>query len=456
MMNKYHITCFLPVTILTTFIYSQNPSNEYVIWALIMILFILSTVPFMYEFYTGEIDPFAPIMWTAPLFAVAYGYAAAERLWYNDFTFRASYTVQDPEQAMATVLIFASISLIAVFYGYYRTWGRQIAVALPRFKTGWDSRRAWFVITILMILGLYGFSQLFPYLGEGPRSHLVKGNTRFAFILVNFLNIASVLIASDIIIKSISYSDRKITIVNCSRIIIGGIIILTNVRILWMLGGRARAFNIFIILTFLVHYLFRRFSLAEGIAIMVGIQFLPAWLANIFSSIITIDIERLQSSLTSPVIYNDSPTRPFNNVVVLFDGVPRKQEFTYGETFASAFFEVLPFHPFREANEVYNSAFYPSIMGDFGVPITLMGELYLNFWVPGLILGMVLMGVIMRCTYEWTILQQSSFTSVVIFAVVSNSFLFMGNFSNSLPNMGLLLLPSFLSLFFICGGVIEN
>lgn len=139
--------------------------------------------------------------------------------------------------------------------------------------------------------------------------------------------------------------------------------------------------------------------------------------------------------------------------MVLVSGVPEELGFTYGETFLNAFFEVLPLHPFRGVNEVYNAAFYPSIAGNYGVPVTMVGELYLNFWVIGVPIGFLVIGIIVRATYEQLIVQRTSFASIVIFAAITNDFLLMGNFGNSLPGTGLLLLPLCCCLYYISGGL---
>jgi len=266
------------------------------------------------------------------------------------------------------------------------------------------------------------------------------------------LNVASILLLADTLISAVSYEELTIEIRQPWKLIVAVPFVLFNVRLLWLLGGRGRAFSIFVVCVFLIHYLIYQFSLLEGFIVFIGVKIIPAWAAAVVTAALRIDIAALAYHLQHPFLFRESPTRPFNNVVVLISGVPEIQSFTYGETFLSAFFEVIPLQPFRETNTVYNAAFYPSIAGDYGVPITMLGELYLNFWIPGIVLGLLLMGVIIRGSYEWLILQRPSYASIVIFATLANDFLLMGNFSNALPGTALLLVPLCCCLYFISGG----
>ena len=82
-----------------------------------------------------------------------------------------------------------------------------------------------------------------------------------------------------------------------------------------------------------------------------------------------------------------------------------------------------------------------------------MGELYLNFWIPGIVVGMLLVGVIMRAVYHWLItgVGSDNIAGAVLFATLSNNFLLGGNFSNSAPALGLRILPMLAILLFVTG-----
>lgn len=427
-------------------------SNQFTFhWVFIICIFLIAIFPYVYESRTGSIDPFAPIMWNAPLFALTFGVSAARRIISRDFVFIGTFYGTSQEAVILKVLFFSLIGLLFVVFGYYVSWGKKIATRLPYFEPTWSSKRAWTAIIVLMILGSIGYLSLLTSIGSGPRSHLAKGGSKWAFILVNLLYTASVLIIADILISSLSYSEKSISIKHWYKSLLVIPIIWLNIYLLWTLGGRGRAFGIFVVGVFLFHYSVRRFSLLEGLAIFTIVKIIPSWAASVMAAIITLDIENIFSSIQNFYLFYRTPATPFNNIVILFSGVPEQQDYVYGETFFSGFFEVLPLQPFRETNTVYNHVFYPEIQGDYGVPITLLGETYLNFGFLGIIIGMITVGIIMRFVYEWLVIQQDGPPSIVIFSTISNGFLLFGNFSNSFPQLGLKILPLIICLIYISG-----
>lgn len=420
------------------------------VWAAIVVVTALAIVPFIYEFHRGAIDPFAPILWVSPLFIALYTGPAAERLLLSDFTFKAQYMI--PGHAtnyMFEVLIFSAIGLVFLIIGYYWEGGKRASKYIPTFQSTWSSRRAWASIVVLILVGVTGYLSL--SFGNGPRTQLAKGSNMYAFIAVNLLNTASILIITEILLNHTTYRDLVLGF--GSPIKIGGmsLLVLINLQLLWTLGGRKRAFIIFVIGLFLLHYLYRKFSVLGGIGAYVFVTFLPEWAAELVISLLGLDFDVFIRTLTNPVFLVQSPTRAFNNIVILFSGVPNVLDYQYGMTFLSAFFAVVPWQPVPQTQRVYNNAFYPEIIGDYGVPITLIGELYVNFWIIGVVGGMLLLGVAMRTFYEWAVVSHSTTASLVLFSTVANTFLIGGNFSNSAPNLGLKVLPLLLTLIFICG-----
>lgn len=275
-------------------------------WVFISALFIMGITPYVYEYTQGNLDPFSPIMWIAPIFTITYGAGAARRILNQDFAFQAEYIVVSPKPVILEVLVLAVVGLVALSYGYYKPWGRKLAARTPRFRSGWSSYRAWVAIVVTTLLGLYGFWLLLPYLGPGPRSHLAKGSSRLAFVLINLLNVATILLIADTLISGVSYDGLKFEIYKLRKLVIIIPFMLLNVRILWMLGGRGRAFSVFVIFVFLYHYLVRRFSLFEGIAVFAGVKIIPSWVAGIVSAAVSLNIDELFYHLQNPY-FSENP-----------------------------------------------------------------------------------------------------------------------------------------------------
>jgi hypothetical protein len=426
----------------------------YPLWLAIIALAVLATVPFVHEYTNnGPLDPFEPVFWVAPLFFLTYGAHAALRLLRDDFDFRGNIVAGTSiTSVMLEVLVFASIGLIAIYAGYYWRWSASLGSALPSFRPGWSSQRAWVAIVALLAIGIVGFLSLRPAIGTGPRSHLAKGGSKFAFIAVNFLNIASIIAIADVLIRW--PADRwHPSLRTVLKAVVATAIVAGNSLLLWQLDGRGRAFGTMIVAVFLFHYLFRRFSFPAGMGLFAIIKAIPSWAIALLTSIIALDFGGFASELASPYLFRASPYTSFNNIVVLLAGVPERLDFQGGTTFLSALFELVPAQPFLETHIVYNQAFLPDWGSRAGVPITLLGELYLNFGLVGVAIGLFVIGVVIRAVYEWLVSDQATATSLVLFSLLTNSFLLMGNFSNDFPKLGLRSIPMLIVLYFIAGGV---
>jgi hypothetical protein len=429
-------------------------TSQYSVWIAIAVLAAIATVPFVYGYVSDDsLDPFEPIFWVAPLFFLTYGAHAALRLLRGNFSFRGDIVAGTSIiSVMFEVLVFASIGLVAIYAGYYWRRSASLGSALPSFQPGWSSRRAWVAIAALLAIGIVGFLSLRPAIGTGPRSHLAKGGSKFAFIAVNFLNIASVIVIADVLIGW--PTDRwQPSLRTVLKAVVATIVVVSNSLLLWQLGGRGRAFGIMIVAVFLFHYLFRRFSFPAGIGLFAIIKAIPSWAIGLLTSIIALDFGGFASELTSPYLFRASPFTSFNNIVVLIAGVPERLGFQGGVTFASAFFEIVPVQPFPETQTVYNHSFVPGWGTEAGVPITLLGELYLNFGLVGTVVGLFVIGITMRAVYEWLVNDRATAASLALFSLLTNDFLLMGNFSNTFPKLGLKLLPMLGVLYFITGGV---
>jgi len=158
----------------------------------------------------------------------------------------------------------------------------------------------------------------------------------------------------------------------------------------------------------------------------------------------------LANLLLNPYFFKKVDWFAFNNITVLVAGVPQHLNYQHGSTFFSALFAPLPFQPVRQGHVVFGQALAPTIItNQFGVSLTLVGELFLNFGILGVAIGFLAAGGAIRLFYEWAVTNKSGIIGVVLYSAVANDFLMKGNFSNSAPSMGLIILPLLLALWFI-------
>jgi hypothetical protein len=258
---------------------------------------------------------------------------------------------------------------------------------------------------------------------------------------------------ADIAIRHVDYANAVLRFSSPHKLLGGGILTVVNIYLLWTLGGRARPFGILVVGTFLTHYFIHRIHPLMAAGFIILVELMGGWVAGIAGALLDLDPVGVIHALLNPYFLLESPTRPFNNIVLLFAGVPHKLDFQLGATFASAFFALVPAQPFPETQAVFNPVFNPPAGLDYGFPITLIGELYLNFWLPGIVVGMLAVGIVMRTVYEWAIIQRPTTASIVVFCVIANNFLIRGNFSNAAPGLGVKVLPALVALYYIAGGI---
>jgi len=431
-------------------------SSHLIISALIAVIFLLTLIPFIYEAKKRKtIDPFSPILWISMGFFFTFGVEAARHIINDDFNFYAQIVVDVSPIDVIWALLWVIISLIMIISGYY--WKNRPILQLDSndrklFTGTWSSERAWLSALVLFIIGVSGYVYLLPEIGSGPRSQLTRGPNMIGFIAVNILNISSIVIVANIFISYVKISNNKIKIARGSTIliIIGIMLTLINIYILSLLGGRRNALHILIAGLFLFHYLLKRISLTQGISIYLLLNVFQEYLAEVVLSLFTLEITEIKYTLLSPVLFNTATHSGFNNLVVIFAGSERVDH-TLGSTLISPFFILL--RPFGlqfgvESDVAFNTIFHPSAVGVFGYPMTLVGELYLNFSYPGIVIGFFAIGILIRIFYELTALSGKT-EKIIIFCMVTNSYPLFANFSNSVPALFLRTLPLFLVLLYV-------
>lgn len=79
----------------------------------------------------------------------------------------------------------------------------------------------------------------------------------------------------------------------------------------------------------------------------------------------------------------------FRDFATTYERIPDALPYQYGRTFAS----VLPGTPFPTSGALFTSTFFPQLWyANVSIPTPLVGELYMNFAIPGVLLGMLIFG----------------------------------------------------------------
>lgn len=160
------------------------------------------------------------------------------------------------------------------------------------------------------------------------------------------------------------------------------------------LGQRWRALSILVAVTGIVHHGYRKVGgmvLAAVCAALVGLFLMVGLQRNVVGT------EKAARDLAGLGLYTNyvgvgHELGQFRDMIITLDGVPARLEFQHGQTFLS----VLPGTDFPTSGFLYSSTFFPELFtAGTSVPTPLPGELYMNFGVSGVVVGMLIYGIIL-------------------------------------------------------------
>jgi oligosaccharide repeat unit polymerase len=159
------------------------------------------------------------------------------------------------------------------------------------------------------------------------------------------------------------------------------------------LGQRWRDVTILFAMIAVFHHGYRRIPRS----IMVPIAILLAAVFVLYGSErSSIGTNRSAPSLAGSNFYYNYLAKhelgQFRDFVVTLEGVPERLDFQHGVTFLS----VLPGVPFPTSSYLFSITFFPELYAKgTGIPTPLPGELFMNFGLWGIILGMALFGFVL-------------------------------------------------------------
>jgi oligosaccharide repeat unit polymerase len=103
----------------------------------------------------------------------------------------------------------------------------------------------------------------------------------------------------------------------------------------------------------------------------------------------------------------------FRDFAVAYSEIPDRLPYQYGQTFAS----LLPGLPVATGGELFTRTFFPVVWADgVSLPAHLPGEFYINFSLPGLILGMILYGLGIGGLERWFRQDRRALSRILIYA----------------------------------------
>lgn len=316
-------------------------------------------------------------------------------------------------------LVVTTVGVASLLTGYHSKRGDQIASRIISPSEEWDSTRALIVVTITFILGLISFAVFVKSTGGIPTSlsdlsAKRRPPTEYIRWGAQFLSISVLVYFTDIL-------EMGKTLVSRYGLRLA-ILLFVAVLFPFYSSQRGAFFSLFILILVIYHYLRR----ALTIGIIGSIIPVFALFSGLMLSLRKLSWQggRLQISgmgeFHSVFKMFDANAAGITILAHIVHSVPESFNPRFGSTFIKWILYPIPrsFWPGKPRNlgQVLGEVIYNQGVGVVGggTPPSVLGELYLNFLLPGVIIGMYVLGILVRAGYTYTAPQTSNNASGIL------------------------------------------
>lgn len=464
---------FSSFTIVATFIIGvwRALSTVSLLPILIATYFVLCLLPMLIASHRGELNVFEPIIFYCAI-SLMTGAALIERTYYSEQEFEYEIISYSFETGMTLVSVVLVAMLGATLVGYY-IFGPQLpslteAFSLRRRILGFSTitGRTYRATALLyLIIGLASFAGIvlfvFPepnpfyiFLTDEPRSRLFRESNIYVLG-------ARTLYLGYLLWLCGALADRQAP----SPLEI--LFALPLVGLFLLLGGRGRAISVLVLVIVVLYLAFieELVDLHRGVlahlsgsippaVVLLGLPLISLGIAvgivllrslrlgnDVFEALLSVNI----LSIASAGAHNDK----FDNFLALTELVPEVIDYQFGAFYARVAFNFIPRRiwtekPVLSVGGVLRRELLPNAAG--GRSPGTMGDYYINFGYPGIVMLGVLHGIVLRLTYRIIKRKPANPLSILIFALLLGGFGISGLTNNSLRVLVsnfILLVPAF-------------
>jgi hypothetical protein len=405
-----------------------------------------------------RVDFFEPVYFITLLFLMVFFLRPIQLL--LDYDARVRFVPDDP-QLFQSALLLGALGFICFLGGYLGKMGILIGRKLPAFGEHWSQRRVVQVAIAYTLIGMAGYSfavarsggfGLFLSTLQGRRLLAAEGNWVFASAL--YLVHAAMLITGAYWFKT----KRLGALFLICLILSAGSAVAQ--------GGRSAVLVNMLALLVMFYYL-RAFrpgrilinTLIIGMFAALGLYFVVIQKA-IRTQTLGVGVPGAVIAPSKLLVGNAVASfvkefTQFDWFVIILDIVPSLIVFQHGKTFLQFFAMFVP-QTLWPAKPLPISFVTSMQLGGArsGTPFTLVGELYLNFHVPGIILGMVLFGIFVRALYAYLRKNINDPAVILLYAYSFSSLhgLFTRTFAPRAFTLVLFMIPTIFALRYISRG----
>lgn len=396
----------------------------------------LLTAPLLVRAFRHRLDVFEPITWANAALFVMFVVRPVAHWAYGSYAFRG----YDIEQSLNAALVVAAAGVASIQFGYAIPAGRGIAAGLPAAPAELHlSSTATAYALGITALGIVGFIVFPPDLGLAASAYLYN-------LPILVIPGALLLLAIGLVVRS------PTSIVLGLLAIIGAFLVFApSGQRLWLLLLLAPA---------LVYAIYLRRGTRPG-PVLVLVVLLTAFpvlaAARDLTSRETLG-DLVESSarafLAAPETVREfvlgPDTEMLDGLALEVQAVPRDLPYHPGHTLASLIAHPIPRALWsekpRQAEDLLNEWFFGSVgyqVGNAGVAYSIFGGLFFDSGLPGVVLGGLACGVLLRVSWEWyrgdadSLIANLQLAATLPFAVI----LMRGNIQDTLSRALFVIAP---------------
>lgn len=306
----------------------------------------------------------------------------------------------------------------------------------------WNMRRAEVIAIVLLAIALgslaaeFGRIGLHTYFQRFAERHTLVQNGVPLLIRITMATPAVLLLAGCWLQRPTRRRLLLIIVVVLPPVLLGSA----------LLGQRWRALTLVVAIIAIYQVGYRRIPrlVLAGLVLALGVTFVVYGSERNY-----IGTDRVAPALAGNNLYYNYVTKheigQFRDFVVTLQGVPSRLPFQHGRTYLA----LIPGAPFPTASYLFSTTFYSQLYAKgTGIPTPLPGELYLNFGLWGIFIGMALFGAFIAVIQSYFNRHRGTIGAVLIFgySLVPIAGIIRGDFTTFAGYFALGMIPLVLAL----------
>lgn len=403
-------------------------------------------------------DFFEPIYFVSLLFIFVFFLRPLQILF--DPSVRVRYLPNDLHY-IETALIFGAIGLVSFLFGYNLKLGNVLGNKVSVLGNNWNKKRLVLVSFSYTIIGLIAyFFAIHQSGGVGLFFETLRGRRLLSgnWAIASFVQLVQI---SSLLLLAYYFKTRKLLFPALVCVLLSFVTSL-------FLGGRS-IIIVYLFQPVVIYYYIRKFRTQKRLSFLVALIII-----SVFAVLIIVILGSMRVHIAKGGFLGDISSMPdiflmgivqrligeftqFDWFAIILYLVPMAVPYHNGSTFLQFFYMFIPRAFWAEkplpiaytVNQMFTQSPNPS-----GTPFTILGELYLNFGILGIILGMILFGLFFKSIYCYFKNNNRNLASIIIYSYlfVNIHRLFTRSFAPKLFGIVIFLIPLIIAIMFIIHG----